>query len=231
MPFGPLEYVEETGFPLKVKQLLNDCAGRINRKIYVKFNTESLAPIATVLETEYDITFLFPRGAINSAVSLGPWGLIAGTVGKVKVVKNHPLRLSQNLNDVADIIGIDNSFAPAIGKIFYLQLDYDTDYFITAVTLLMDNPWDEYPVPYTTTGDGTTDSPFLIASAYYMIGYCIDPADDPKNTLDGVLIAINATHTVKVVRAVYGPLMTQWQNMGSGFVIPFPDPPSMPGPS
>ncbi len=169
------------------------------------------------------------QGGVGGSNQGLPWEIIGGD-GTVSVSKNSPLRYSQVMDDIVTIVDIDNDFTPAAGDLFYLDIALDGSYGIDSVTLTIGTPWANYSFPYTTTGAGTLGDPFIVTNAYYLIGYCIDTTDDTAEFLDGPVITLMDESQVKVVRCCYAPLLFQWQNMGGGFVIPYPDPPSMPGP-
>ena len=153
----------------------------------------------------------------------GFWTIIQSSPGKVKVGPNHPLRLTQTMNDLAMITNIDSEFTPGTNKVLFIEIDYPGPTF----TLKMDDRWSTYPLSYQDDG-GTPPS---ITKGYYLIGYCAETDDTVAATLPGPTITLTDKSQIKVAQTCFAPLLMQFMNTGTGFVIQYPDPPSAPGPS
>lgn len=113
MSLRDLEPIAEKGFPREVKKLLNDCIDRVNRPIKVKFDTNSVNPQATVLQTEDDITIVLPRGLGGSGTTLNLQitkidnthiGITAGTVADLPANTGMSLAVSGGTEGSPNVI-------------------------------------------------------------------------------------------------------------------------------
>lgn len=93
MSVKDIEPIAEAGFPRALKKMCNDMADRINRKIRVKFSTDSINTQANVEETEENIVITLPRWRGSSAdqrplqpfASTGQLGITPGSLGEKDV--------------------------------------------------------------------------------------------------------------------------------------------------
>lgn len=142
---------------------------------------------------------------------IDPSAIAGGTIWTLNIIDAETMEVSVNcgtiIEDVVDltahvaVVDSAETFNVAAGDMLWLKLEYDTDTFVTTVTLESGDTWEGYPKCYEITGTGATAE--WVATRYPLYKFLAEATTETTPVTSGLhaLKLIGNYHLAIIVTA------------------------------